>query len=169
MKSFKQKKEELIKLKEKLAKSKLTIFTSFSRAGEKGLGVKEMQALKKGLRNVDSEYTVGKKTLLDKAIKEVKKIDKDSLDVFKYDGSIGVVFGYGDETAAVKSIYEFSRKNLALKLFGAFYGDKILDTKALIEFAKLPTKEIMIGRFLGLLKYPLSSLANILVQVAKQK
>jgi large subunit ribosomal protein L10 len=162
MKSFTQKKKELAKLKEKLAKSKLTVFTSFSRAGEKGLNVKSMQALKRSLRAVESEYAVEKKTLLDKAL-------DGKVDIFGYDGSLGVVFGYGEVSAAAKSVYEFSRKNPALKLFSAIFGDKILDNKDLIEFAKLPTKDVMIARFLGLLKYPLSSLANVLGEVAKTK
>lgn len=165
MKSFKQKKEELAKLKEKLAKSKMTIFTSFARAGEKGLNVKDMQTLKKNLRKVDSEYVVEKKTLLDKTLKETKK----SVDIFGFDGSLGIVFNYGEEAAAAKSLYDFSRKNQALKLFGALWGDKVMDSKAFVEFAKLPTKEVLIGRFLGLVKYPLSKLANILGEVAKTK
>lgn len=173
MKTLKQKKEELGKLKNKLSKSKLTIFTSFARAGEKGLNVKEMQVLKKGLRSVESEYAVEKKTLLDRALRDTSKVkDANSdakVDVFGYEGSIGVVFGYGQELAAVKSVYEFSRKNPALKLFGAIFGDKLMDGKSLIEFAKLPTREVLIGRILGLMKYPLSAMANVLSQIAKQK
>lgn len=162
MKTFQQKKEELAKLKDKFSKSKLTVFTSFARKGEKGLSVKEMQVLKKNLRGVESEYMVEKKTLLDKAF-------KGKMDVFDLDGSLGVVFGYGEETAAAKTVYEFSRKNQALKLFGAIFGDKILDNKAFLEFAKLPSREVLIGRIMGLTKYPLSALANVLGEVAKIK
>lgn len=170
MKSFQQKKEELAKLEEKLSRSKLTIFTSFARSGEKGLKVKEMQALKRSLRSVDSEYVVEKKTLLDKTLQNGKKVKTSGkIDVFGYDGSLGVVFGYGDQSAAAKSIYEFSKKNPVMKLLGAILGDKIMDGKSLIEFAKLPSREVLIGRILGLMKYPLSSMANILRQVTKQK
>jgi len=169
MKSFTQKKLELIKLKDKLAKSKLTVFTSFARAGEKGLSVKNMQTLKRSLRDADSEYIVEKKTLLNKALESRKSDLLDGVNVFDFDGSLGVVFSYGEETAAAKSVYEFSKKNQALKLYGAIFGKKVLDGKGIIEFAKLPSREVLIGRIMGLVKYPLSALANILGQVAKQK
>ena len=64
MKSKTQKKEELKKLKAKLPKSKITVFTTFSRAGEKGLSVAQMSELKKALRAIDAELFVTKKTLM---------------------------------------------------------------------------------------------------------
>ena len=91
MKTFQQKKKELAELKEKLLKSKITIFTSFAREGEKGLNVSGMRALKKDLRAANSEYVVEKKSLLNKALTE----DKKDIDIFQYPGSMGIVFGYG--------------------------------------------------------------------------
>jgi large subunit ribosomal protein L10 len=166
MKSKVQKKKELAELKDKLSKSKITIFTSFARAGEKGLKVTDIQALKKDLRAADSEYVVEKKTLLDKALVEDKKGD---IDVFQYEGSLGVVFGYGEETAIAKSVYTFARKNPALKYFGALWNGKFMDLAEFTEFAKLPTREVMIARFLGMLNYPLSGLAAVLNQIALKK
>src|SRR3990167_6849199 len=107
MKSFQQKKEELAKLKEKFSRANITIFTSFAKEGERGLNVGNMRTLKAGLRSVDSEYLVEKKTLLDKALKE----SKSEVDVFQFQGSLGAAFGYGDEQSAAKSIYNFAKKN----------------------------------------------------------
>ena len=45
MKTKVQKQEELKMLEEKLPKSTITIFTTFARAGEKGLGVSQIQEL----------------------------------------------------------------------------------------------------------------------------
>jgi large subunit ribosomal protein L10 len=173
MKSKGQKKKELAGLKDKLAKSKITIFTSFAREGEKGLTVSDMRVLKKGLRATDSEYVVEKKTLLNKALTE----DKKDIDVFQYPGSMGIVFGYGDEAAIAKSVYNFAKKNPALKYFGAFWNPsassgqtgKFMDSAEFAEFAKLPGREILIAGLLGMMKYPLSALTNVLGQVAKTK
>lgn len=165
MKSFVQKKEELAKLKDKLSKAKITIFTSFAREGEKGLNVSAMRELKKGLKSVDSDYLVEKKTLLDKALKDVKK----DLDIFQYRGSLGVVFGYGDEPSIAKSLYNFARKNPALKFFGALWGSKFMDVAEFTEFAKLPSKEVLIARLLGLMKYPISAMAILLNKIAESK
>src|SRR3989344_6759261 len=101
MKTFQQKKEELTKLKDKLAKAKIVVFSSFARGGEKGLNVMAMGKLKKDLRAVESEYVVEKKTLLSRALKNVKN----PVDVFQYQGSLGTAFGYGDGQAVAKAIY----------------------------------------------------------------
>ncbi len=158
MKSKSQKKEELAKLKGKISKSKITVLTSFAREGEKGLNVSAMRELKKGLKTLDAEYLVEKKTLLDKALKEDKKV----IDVFGFAGSLGAVFSRGDEVATAKSVYTFSKKNPAFKYFGAFFGDKFLNQAEFAELAKLPPREVLIGRVFGMMNYPISGLVNVL-------
>ena len=165
MKSKAQKKEELAGLKDKLSKAKITIFTTFAREGERGLTVSGMRALKKDLRAADSEYVVGKKTLLNKVLIE----DKKDVDVFQYQGSMGIVFGYGDEMAIAKSIYNFAKKNPAMKYFGALWNGKFMDLTEFTEFARLPAREILIARLLGMLNYPLSALAAALHQIAEKQ
>lgn len=166
MKSKLQKNESLRKLKDKISKAKITVFTSFARAGEKGLSVAEIRELRKSLKNSESEYLVEKKTLVDKSLKEAKKKDAD---VFSYDGSLGLVFGFGEETATAKSVYEFARKHPALKYFSAIWGDRFLDLTQFTEFAKLPAKDVMIARLLAMMKYPLLALAIDLKQIADKK
>ncbi len=165
MKTKLQKKDELADLKYKLSKAKITIFTSFAREGEKGLNVSQLRVLKKDLKTMDSEYLVEKKTLLDKTLGETKK----GVDVFQYQGSIGLVFGYGDEIGAAKTVYTFAKKNPALKYFGALWGGKFMDLPEFTEFARLPAREVLISRLLGMMKYPLSALAAVLNQVAEKK
>ncbi|KKS13292.1 MAG: 50S ribosomal protein L10, partial [Candidatus Yanofskybacteria bacterium GW2011_GWA1_41_6] len=112
MKSKSQKREELKKLKAKLPKSKITVFTTFSRAGEKGLSVAQMSELKRALRAIEAELFVTKKTLMDIALKELKN---EGVNVYDMDGSVGLVLGSGDAYEISKKLYEFARKNTALK------------------------------------------------------
>lgn len=165
MKSFKEKKEDLAGLGDKLSRAKITVFTTFARAGEKGLNVKKLRELKKDLQATDSLYLVEKKTILDKALKNSKA----SVDVFSYEGSVGVVLGYGDEQSVAKSVYNFARKNAAFKYFGALWGGKFMALSEFTEFAKLPSREVMLARLFGMMKYPLSVLTNILDQISKSK
>ena len=165
MKPRSQKKKELARLKDKLLKAGVVIFTTFAREGEKGLNVSEMRELKRELRGIDSEYLIGKKTLLDKTLAEGKK----DIDIFQYPGSMGVVFGYGEGPATAKSVYNFAKKNPALKYFGAFWNGRFMDLAEFTEFAKLPTKEVMIARLLGMLMYPVNALAIVLNQISKNK
>lgn len=165
MKPKLQKKEELKKLKEKLPKSKITVFTTFSRAGEKGLSVAQMSELKKALRVIDAELFVTKKTLMDLALKELKS----EADVYGMEGSVGLVLGSGDAYAISKKLYEFAKKNKALQFFGAIFENSFMGKEGFLEMAKMPSKEILIGRLLEMLTYPMRGLAVALSEVAKKK
>lgn len=167
MKSKSIKSEELSKLKKKLPESKITVFTSFSKAGEKGLSVSQMTELKKLLRPLKSEYFVTKKTIIDLALRDKKY---DGLDIYSIDGSVGLVMGGGDDPYTVaKKIYEFSRKNQALTFWGAVMDGKFVGKEGFLEIAKMPSKEVLIGRLLGMLTYPMRGLAVVLSEVAKKK
>ncbi len=165
MKPKSQKKEELKKLKAKLPKSKITVFTTFSRAGEKGLSVAQMSELKRALRAMDAELFVTKKTLMDLALKELKS----EADVYGMEGSVGLVLGNGDVYAISKKLYEFAKKNKALQFFGAIFENNFMGKDGFLEMAKMPSKETLLARLFGMMKYPISGLAIVLSEVAKKK
>ena len=166
MKSKQRKSEELKSLKDKLPKSKISVFTSFSKAGEKGLSVAQVTELKGLLRFHGSEYFVTKKTIIDLA---TKGSNYDGLDVYKMDGSVGMVLGGDEPYTVAKKIYEFSRKNPSLHFWGALMDGKFLSKELFLEIAKLPSKEVLIGRLLGMLTYPMRGLAVVLSEIAKSK
>ena len=155
MKTKQQKKTELKNIGEKLGKSKLTVLTTFGSVGGKGLNVAELRQLKRDLRGNDADYLVTKKTVFQRALVKAPAVQ----------GSLGVMFSYGDPFAAAKALYQFSKKHMALKLFGAFMGQEYLDDARLMELAKLPSKEVLIGRLVGMLSYPMRSLAVVLSQI----
>src|SRR3989344_3017867 len=146
MKSKTQKSKELKDLQEKLPKSKITVFTSFSKAGEKGLSVAQMTELKRLLRSLKSEYFVTKKTLIDLATKDGQY---DGLDVYGMEGSVGLVLGDDDPYAVAKKVYDFSRKNPSLHFWGALLrqgseGQAVfLSKEGFLEIAKMPSKEVL--------------------------
>jgi large subunit ribosomal protein L10 len=166
MKTKAQKKESIDALEQVLPGSTITIFTTFARAGEAGLSVAQMQEMKRAIRSADGEYIVAKKTLVDKALHDLKY---DGVDVFGMDGSMGLVLGHGDAYAIAKQLYQFAKANPALKLFVAWMDGHAVSHEQLMDIATLPTRDELIARLLGMLKYPLSSLAVVLNQVATQK
>lgn len=165
MKPKTQKSQELKHIKEKLPKSSITVFTAFSKAGQKGLSVGQMTELKKSLRGI-AEYFVTKKTLTDKALKDLKY---DGVDIFSLEGSLGIVFSEDDAYAVSKKLYEFAKKNQSLEFFGAWFENKFLDKESFLEMAKMPSRETLLARLAGMLKYPMSGLAITLNQVAQKK
>ena len=172
MKSKIQKSQDLKKLKKELEKANISVFTTFSRAGEKGLSVAQMRELKNSLRGL-AEYFVTKKSLIEKTL---KGMNYNGADVYGIEGSMGLVFSEGDADAYAvsKKLYEFARKNPALKFFGAllrqgFEGQaKFLAKDAFMEMAKMPSREVLLGRLFGMMKYPISGLAIVLNEVAKK-
>lgn len=166
MKSREQKGQDLKKLKEKLPGAHMTVFTTFAREGEKGLSVAQLQELRRALREIEADYMVTKKSLVDRAVKDLKY---DGIDVFGMNGSVGIVLGRGDGYALAKKLYDFAKKNQALKFFGAWYEGAFVDQEHVTVMAQMPSKEVLLGRLFGMLKYPVSSLAIVLSEVAKTK
>lgn len=166
MKSKLQKIDELKKLEEALPKAGITIFTTFAREGEKGLSVSQIQELKRALRALDSSYATAKKTLLDLALKDLKY---EGVDVYGMQGSVGLVLGDGDSYAVAKKLYEFAKKNQALQFFGAFSAGKFISKEEFISMATLPSREVLLARLFGMMKYPLSALAMVLKQIGDKK
>ena len=157
MKTRQQKQEELTAIKEKLAKAKIIIFSSFAQVGQKGLTVSGMKELRASLRPLDAQYSVEKKTLFDRAAHQ------------SFPGSLGVAYGYGDPFAIAKALYQFAKKNPVFRLYGALMGSDFMDEEKFLEMAKLPDKEVLIGRLVGMLSYPIRGLAVALDQIAKQR
>jgi len=179
MKSKTQKSEELGKLKKRLPESKLSVFTSFSKSGEKGLSVAQMTELKRLLRSLGAEYFVTKKTLIDLALRQTQgKLpgkNYDGLDIYSMDGSVGMVLGGDDPYLVAKKVYEFSRKNQSLHFWGALLrqgsgGQAVfLGKEGFLEIAKMPSKEVLIGRLAEILTYPMRGLAVVLSEISKKK
>ena len=165
MKPKSQKKEELKKLKSKLP-SKVAVLTTFSRAGEKGLSVSQMSQLKKMLREISAEYFVTKKTLIDLALKDSEHSD---VRIYEIDGSVGLVFSDNDPYLVSKKLYEFAKKNTALQFFGALFDSRFVNKDGFLEMAKMPSREILLARLFGMMKYPVSGLAIVLKEIAKKK
>jgi len=169
-----QKVEIVDKMAEKIKKAKVLVFTSFNQRGKKGLNFSEMEKLKKDLKKADAEYVVLKKTLLNLALKKFSLADEVKAE--ELNGSVAVLLVYQDLVEPVKVLHKLSKSNEALLLyFGLIKEDpegvvsrpygaskNIISRDILIELATLPSKEILIGRVVGVIKYPLSGLVNAL-------
>lgn len=166
MKSKEQKQKDLDAIAKALPESSITIFTTFSRAGEAGLSVAQLEELKHALREKEAKYVVAKKRLVEKAMSGLKY---EGIDVFGLDGSIGLVLGTGDAYATAKALHQFAKANPSLKMFSAWMGDHAVSPEDLMDMATMPGKEELIVRLLGMLNYPLQSLAIVLNQIAESK
>jgi large subunit ribosomal protein L10 len=133
------------------------------------LKTKDLNELRKAVKSLGGNIQVVKKTLAQKGLK-----NKIPPNVLARPGSVATIwFKTEDIQPAFKLVWQFSKKNDALKILGgwsdAFGGN--MDADRAIALAKLPSRDILLGQLIGMLKYPLWNLAAVInaIQRSKQK
>ena len=152
-KTKEQKKKNFEELKENIKKEKIVIFVDFT-----GLKVTDMFELRKKLKKIDGQLKVAKKTLIQLAFEESGL----KADIKKISGEIAVVFGYKDEMAPTKLVYEFSKTNPNLKILGGFFENKYKEAEDFIALAQIPSKEILLSRLVGSMSSPATNFVRAL-------
>ncbi len=138
---------------EKLAKQKITLFADF-----RGVSVKSLHALRRLLKKEQAELKIAKKTLLDRAFTESEIPVKTK----ELEGQVSLTFGYGDPIAPAKTLLKFSRDQETFKVLGGILEGRFLNAAQVIALAKLPGREVLLSRLVGVLQAPLRGLANAL-------
>lgn len=151
----KEQKKQIIKdLVDKLSQQKAVVFFDYS-----GLKVNQFQELRSQLKEQNIDCQVIKKTLIDLAL---KKAGLDKIEAKRLPGQLALVFGYEDEVLPAKFLYNFSKENQDLKILAGLVGGEYLADEAVIELAKLPSKQELLARLIGNLAAPVSGFVNVL-------
>lgn len=150
----KQRKVEIVeKLKEKAGKARSLVFTNYQ-----GLTHKQLEELKKAVKNTDAELVVTKNTLLTRAL-QASSIQSLTSNL---EGPTATLFAYSDILAPLKELAKTIR---LLKLptikFGVLEG-KTVTAEDVIRLATLPSREVLIAQVIGGLKTPLYRLHRAL-------
>lgn len=159
--SKQQKIEILADLTEKFKNAQSIGFASTS-----ALSVSEFEGLRNELRGVEASYTIAKKTLMKKALKDALDIDVDLADL---PGQVGAVCSNGDAVAGLGKVNNLVKETKGEKVEWAvcvFEGElkSNEDTK---EIAGMPSRETLLGRLVGSMQSPLSGLARWFDAAAK--
>ncbi|MGD9380094.1 MAG: 50S ribosomal protein L10 [candidate division WOR-3 bacterium] len=126
------------KLKEDLKPGKAFYFTDFT-----GLAVKNLEVLRRELRKNNATYVVIKNTLGYLAMKDMGFEDKSIRELFI--GPTGLAIAFDDPVVLAKILN--NTENLKLK--GGFVEGEFLDTTRIVEFARIPPREILYGQLVG--------------------
>ena len=155
MPKTKQKKQEISRdIKERLAKAKSVVFTSFN-----ALTVKENEALRVELGKEQSEYYAAKKTLLARTLSEANI----EVDARKFDGQVAITFGYADEVAPAKVLAKFIKDTDGrISFLGGIVDGKFVDALSIKALATLPSKEELYAKLVGSINAPISGFVNVL-------
>jgi large subunit ribosomal protein L10 len=119
--------------------------------------------LRGALRETDSSFRIVKNRLTKLAATQVGEERLAELLV----GPTALTFVRGDTAAAAKAITTFNKTHDVLTYKGGYMGETALDDAGFQSIAKLPTREVLIGQFAGVVASPLTGLVrglNALIQ-----
>ena len=132
----------------------------------KGITVAEDTVLRKALREAGIEYIVVKNTLLRRAVDKVGITGVDD----HLEGTTAIAISKDDIITAPKLLYQQTQDSpgrFAIKI--GFIGKEAISTEVVEEYAKLPSKEVLISKLLFMLQSPMQRLAIAASEIAKKK
>ncbi|MDP3889393.1 MAG: 50S ribosomal protein L10 [bacterium] len=127
--------------------------------GLKGLSVVQTQKLRSELREKGGTLTVAKMRLVKRAIAD--KAYCDSLAPFLKD-QIGIVFVSQESPSVAKILNNFAKDHESLRLVAGCLEEQVLDKQAVVKFALLPSREVLIAQVYVAIKAPLAGLVGVL-------
>lgn len=81
-----------------------------------------------------------------------------------------LIYGFSqDAVAAAKVVADYAKTNDKLVIRAGVYAGKALDANGVKDLANIPTKEVLLAQFLGLLQSPISRTARVLAALAEKK
>ncbi|MEK7176111.1 MAG: 50S ribosomal protein L10 [Patescibacteria group bacterium] len=155
------KKTEVVdKLKKAFKDAESLVFVNF-----KGLSVGNTTAMRRALKEEGISYTVAKKTLARRALEE----EKYEGEAPELPGELSLAWGK-DPVAPARAVYNFMKKFPEnLKILGGIFQGKYMSGVEIMEIAKIPTMEVLRGKFVNILNSPIQRIAIALNEIAKKK
>ena len=146
-------------LNERFSRAAVVIVTDY-----KGLDVDAINDLRRRLRKAEVEYKVVKNSLLVRAAQDtdVAKIQE----TFK--GPSAVALGYSDPIAPAKVLTEFAKDHDVFKIKIGIADGRILELKEIVALAALPSREVLLGRFLSVLNNVPTGFVRTLAEIPRR-
>ena len=122
----------------------------------RGTSVPQAADLRTRLRDADTRFRVVKNTLTERAA------DKAGADALKQylEGPTALVFVNGDAAVAAKALADFRRANGLLEFKGGWMGGDVLTPEQIDAIARLPARDVLYGRLVGMVASPITGLAS---------
>lgn len=158
-----KKSETLAELKADLARA-----NSFALVQSNRITVAEVSKVRRWLLPVSGKMVVAKKTLIQIAVKEVKWVE---IPENMLPGQVAIVMAFDDAVAPFSVINTLAKEfegSDKLVFTGSYLDATLQDAQTTKKLASLPSREVLLAKFMGSLLSPVSSLARFF-DGAKQK
>ncbi len=158
MKTKSQKSKIVEGLVEKINTYPVMIFSEYH-----GLKVTDINELKKQFpaagNNLETKFEVVKNNLFELALKKTKY--SSLADSLPLKGPLAVLWT-AEVAAASKLLVNYAKDHQNLKLQFGISDDKMLGSQDLVVISKLPSKEVLISKLLGVIKAPVANLVSVI-------
>ena len=154
-----QKREVVTQYGDWIQRSQALIVTDY-----KGLSVKDMDELRKKVREAGGEYHIVKNTLTKLAFTNADLSIEDE----HFEGSTAIGFAFEEISALAKVMVDFAKDTDILKVKGGFLGTDVVSAAEIKALAELPPMPVMRAHLLGTIMAPANKLARILAEPGRQ-
>lgn len=152
-----QKKQIVTDLAEQLKSSSAGVLVNYQ-----GITVADDTKMRKSLREAGVKYMVMKNSLTSRACDEIGYgAIKEHLV-----GMTAIAVGTADPLAPAKIIKEYADKVATFKILAGYIDGAVIDADAVNALAAIPSKEVLIAKFLGSIQSPLYGFAYAIKAVA---
>lgn len=139
-------------IREKLEQAEAVFLTEY-----RGLSVKDVQELRRSLREAGADYKVVKMTLARLAAGDA---GIEGLDDY-LSGPTALAFTQGDPVATAKALKEFSKANEVFSLKAGYLSGSVLTPEEISRLAEIESREVLLAKVAGAVKAPLFEAAGM--------
>ena len=144
-------------LAEKLKSSPAGVLVNYQ-----GITVEDDTAMRKALREAGVKYMVMKNSLTGRACDEVGLGDMKQY----LSGMTAIAIGSEDPIAPAKVIKKYAEKIESFQILAGYLDGAVVDSATVNALADIPSKEVLIAKFLGSIQSPLYNFAYAIKAVA---
>ncbi|MEG0829681.1 MAG: 50S ribosomal protein L10 [Anaerovoracaceae bacterium] len=160
-KEVQQQKQIIIdQIKEKLEKAQSAVVIDYI-----GITVSEADEMRKKLREANVDYTVYKNTFVKRAIQGTPY--EPLGDVLS--GPSAFAISYDDATAPARVLNDAIKSYKKMEFKAGVIEGTFFDAEAIQAIASIPSREVLIGKFLGSIQSPISKAVRTFQAIADAK
>ena len=155
-----QKKQIVAELAEEIKNSVSGVLVNYQ-----GITVDSDTKMRKALREAGVKYRVVKNSLTGRACDEVGYSEMKQYLV----GMTAIAISENDAVAPAKVLKEYADKVESFTILAGYVDGAVIDAKTVEALAEIPSKEVLISKFLGSIQSPLYNFAYAIKAVADKK
>ena len=148
-----EKAQTIEQTKELYSKAVGVVFTDY-----RGLKVKEIQNLRRNLRDKGAEMHVIKNTLFRIAVGD----DVTAMPEDLHNGPTAITFVFENESECTKALFDYAKTNKSLQVKGGYFGGRAFTAKEVEALSNLPSRDVLIAQVIGAIAAPLTNLVGVI-------